>query len=219
MFLTLICQYLNKLVESKVRDFASPEAFHAIKIQRLGDDGIKPLAQISGEFPMPIFALVGNLPIEERKLTDTSPPITGPPHLARKCLVASSEFRQSLFQEVWRLYFFAYVQCQIGIQSEVYPDTLTCRKIGFSCRIIGDDIQPIGTNGIAQDLDIADVATPLAMVVIQDVPTDKNKLLFLWTPFFERETDSAFREFVTRLELRRAITPFAFKTLEVRQAL
>ena len=64
MFLTLISQYLNKLIESKVRDFASPEAFHTVKVQRLRDDSPKPLAQIVREFPMPIFALVRDFSIE-----------------------------------------------------------------------------------------------------------------------------------------------------------
>ena len=101
--------------------------------------------------------------------------------------------------------FLTGVECQVGIQSEIYPDILTCRKIGFGCGIIRDDIKPIRANSIAQDLDIADVATPIAMVMEQDVSADKNKLLFLWTPFFERETNTACREFVARLELRRTI--------------
>ena len=45
VYYTYGLQYLNKLVEGKVRDFASPEPFHAIKVQRFNGDGIKPLTE------------------------------------------------------------------------------------------------------------------------------------------------------------------------------
>ena len=58
MFQTLIFQYLNKSVKGEVRDFTPPEAFHAVKVQRLGGDKVKPSAEVSGKFPMPIAPLV-----------------------------------------------------------------------------------------------------------------------------------------------------------------
>ena len=41
--------------------------------------------------------------------------------------------------------------------------------------------------------------------------TDKSELLFACVPFFEGQTDRPFREFVARLELRRAVASFTFK--------
>ena len=46
MFDALILQYLNKLVKGEIGDFPSPQAFHPIKVQRLGNDRIKPFAQV-----------------------------------------------------------------------------------------------------------------------------------------------------------------------------
>ena len=60
MFLTLIFQYLNKLVEAKVRDFTSPQAFHTVKVQGFKDNGIKPLTQFACQLPMKIFTLVAD---------------------------------------------------------------------------------------------------------------------------------------------------------------
>ena len=78
MFGTLIFQYLNKLPEGKVGNFATPEAFHAVKVERLGDNCIKPSAQVRGKFIVPIKPLVGNMPIQPRKFTDSTPPVIRP---------------------------------------------------------------------------------------------------------------------------------------------
>ena len=75
MFETLELQNLNKLVERKIGDFASPQAFHSVKVQRLGYDGIKPFAQVCSTFVVPVFALVGNLAIETGEFADSTPPI------------------------------------------------------------------------------------------------------------------------------------------------
>ena len=53
MFDTLERQNLNKLTEGKVGNFAAPEAFHAVKVQGLGRDKVKPFTQVRGKFPMP----------------------------------------------------------------------------------------------------------------------------------------------------------------------
>ena len=72
MFETLIPQYLNELVESEIGDFASPEAFHTLKVQRLGRDKVKSSeTKVGGKFKMPIFALVGNMPIQADDLPET----------------------------------------------------------------------------------------------------------------------------------------------------
>ena len=158
MFETLISQYLNKLIESQIGHRTSPEAFHAIKVQGFNDDGIKPLAKIGGKFPMPIAPLICNVSIEPRKLTDSTPPVARSFHFTRKCFVEMLELSQGVFQGLGVVNLFACVQGQVGIHTEVYPDTLTCRKIGFGCGIVGNDIEPIRANRIAKDLNIAKVS-------------------------------------------------------------
>ena len=71
MFETLVFQYLNKRSESKIGDFASPEAFHTLKVQGLGGDSIKPSTQVCSKFEMPIFALVDDMSVEPSKLMDS----------------------------------------------------------------------------------------------------------------------------------------------------
>ena len=75
MFDTFERQYLNELSEGKVGDFASPQTFHASKIQRLGHYHIKPSAQVSGKLVVPILALVRDFTIQSRELPDSTPPI------------------------------------------------------------------------------------------------------------------------------------------------
>ena len=41
MFRTLLFQYLQKLVEGMVRDFATPKPFHTVKVQRSKVECIK----------------------------------------------------------------------------------------------------------------------------------------------------------------------------------
>ena len=88
MFDTFELQNLNKLIKGKVRDFAPPESFHTVKVQRLSDDGIKPSAEVRGKLPVPIFALVGNLPIQSCDLLHSTVPIARPFHFTRKAFVA-----------------------------------------------------------------------------------------------------------------------------------
>ena len=75
MFETLEFQNLNELSKGKVRDFASPEPFHTVKVQRLGGDSVKPSAEISCQFPMPISALVSNFTVKSCEGTDGTPPV------------------------------------------------------------------------------------------------------------------------------------------------
>ena len=64
MFETLKLQYLNKLPKGKVGDFPSPETLHTSKVEFLSRNRVKPSAQVCSKFPMPIFALVGDMPID-----------------------------------------------------------------------------------------------------------------------------------------------------------
>ena len=216
MFETFISQYLNKLVEGKVRDFPTPQAFHAVKVQRFGGDGIKPITEVSGEFEMPIFALVGNFTIKPSKVSDSTPPITRAFFLPGYRLVEFAKFFQGAFQELWRLYLLAIRECQIRLHTEVYAHAFTCGAENFFGNIIGDNIQPIPAYAITKDLNITDVPFPVTMVVEQ-----KETLIILIElfgfriPLPKRNANTPFSKQITCLELRR---PILFSLFELRRA-
>ena len=165
MFETLVCQYLNKLSESKIGEFASPEAFHAVKVQRLGRNKGKPSAEVGGKFEMPISTLVGDMPIKSCELTDSTPPIARPFHFTRSAFGEFAEFGQGLFQKLRVLDFFASVEGQIGIHAEVCTYAFTCSGQHFFRRVICHDIEPIRSNTITKDLDISNIPVPVAMLM------------------------------------------------------
>ena len=141
MFETLELQYLNKLPEGQIGDFASPQAFHAVKVERLSGDKVKPFTKVRGKFVVPIFALVGNMPIQPCELTESTPPIVRPSNLTAQCFVEFAKFDQGVFQELWRLYLLARVQRQEGIfHAEVCPYTFTRSRQHFFRGIISHDI-------------------------------------------------------------------------------
>ena len=105
MFLTLILQYLNKLVERKVGDFTSPQAFHTVKVQGFNGNRIKLLTEFTCELPMKVFALVTDFPIETCYLSDTPPPAIRTFLLTAQCLVERPKFVQGLFQRLGVLFF------------------------------------------------------------------------------------------------------------------
>ena len=100
MFDALILQYLNKLVKGKIRDFASPQAFHTLKVQRLGNDRIKPFAQVGSNLVVPVLALVSDMPIQPRKVSDTPPPILRTFYLSTDSFVECAKFFQGVFQKL-----------------------------------------------------------------------------------------------------------------------
>ena len=206
MFKTFKPQYLNKLPEGEVRDLSSPKPFHTLKVECLGNDGIKPAAEVCGKFEMPISALIGNFAIEPCKCSNSTPPVVRTSDFSTQGLVESSECFQGLFQELWRSYFIASVESQIGVHTEIYPYAFTCSGQHFFRCIICHHIEPICSHTVAKDLDIADSAFPITRVVIQDVAVNKHKLLFCCVPFFERQANRVFREFVACFELRRTVS-------------
>ena len=211
MFLTLILQYLNKLVERKIGDFASPQAFHTLKIQRLGDDGIKPFAQVGSNLVVPVLALVGDMPIQARQLPHSTPPIVRTFHLSADRFVECSEFFQGVFQKFWRVFLFAGAKGQVGLHPEVYSYALTCSRTGFGCRCVCNNIEPIGANAIPKDLDIAHFTLPLA-VLVESEPTFIELQRFSgFVPRFEREANTSCFKEIRRLELRRTIAVFTFR--------
>ena len=193
MFDTLERQYLNKLTEGEVRDFPSPKTFHRIKVQCLGDDGIKPSAEIRRTFVVPVLALIGNLGVKPCEVSHRTPPIVRTSNLSADRFVEVSKLVQGVFQGLGMLDLLTCIQRQIRLHTEVYPYAFTCSRQHFFGGIICHDIKPILTGSIPADLDITDVPLPIAMVVIQDMPTDKHKLLFIFRPFFERQANRAFR--------------------------
>ena len=209
MFDTLECQYLYKPPEAKVGDFPSPEAFHTVKVERLGGNKVKPFTQVSRRFVVPISALVGDFSINPCEFTHGTPPIVRTFLLSTDGPREGSEVAQGFLQKFWRLYLLARAEGQIGVHTEVYPYAFTCSGHDFFRGAICHNIEVECSDTIPKDLDIADVSLIVAMVMIQDISADKAELLFLCVPLLERETDTAVSKFVSCLELRRAVfTPF-----------
>ena len=166
MFLTLILQYLNKLVEGEIRDLASPKPFHAIKVQRFNGNRIKLLTKFRGNLPLKVFALVGDFTVETGNLPHTPPPTVRPFLLTAKCFVEMTKLVQRLFQRLWVLDLLTRGKCQVSVfHAEVCPNALTCcwqrAKICVGCY----DIKPIVAATITLDRDTTDSAVPLAVLM------------------------------------------------------
>ena len=219
MFDTLILQYLNKLVKGEVRDFPSPKAFHAIKIQGLGNDRIKPFAQVGSNLVVPVPALVGYMPIQPRKSSNTPPPIPRAFDLSAQCFVECAKFFQGVFQELWRLFLFAGAKGQVRLHTEVYSYALTCSRIGFGCGSVCNDIEPIGPNTITKDLNIANFTVPGAVLVKREIAFVELQALSWRVPGFERESDASFFKEIPRLELRRTVSAFALELWKSTEAI
>ena len=97
MFLTLILQYLYKLIEGKVRDLTPPKSFHAIKVQGFNRNRIKLLTEFARELPLKVFALVRDFPIEACDLSHTPLPPIRTFLFATQCFVKTAKFIQGLF--------------------------------------------------------------------------------------------------------------------------
>ena len=165
MFLTLILQYLNKLIEGKVGDLTSPKSFHARKVQGFNNDCIKLLTEFRGELSMKVFALVRDFPIQACELSYRPPPTVRTLNLSRKTFVERLKCVQGLFQRLSVVFLLTRAQRQICVfHTEVCPDTLTRRWQRFSFYKIGDHIQPIVTAVIALDCDTAD--SPIKLTVL-----------------------------------------------------
>ena len=126
-------------------------------------------------------------------------------NFTRKTFVEFSEFDQGLFQELWRLYLLTRVECQIRVHTEVYPYAFTCSGQHFFRRVICHDIKPVCSNCITQDLDIANFAFPIAVVMERKPTFVKFQGLRGGIPRFERETHTSFFKNITTLKLRRTI--------------
>ncbi len=61
---SLLClpsSFEHELTEGQIRNFASPEAFHALQVEVFKETDIKLSGKFKCEFPMMIGALIGNL--------------------------------------------------------------------------------------------------------------------------------------------------------------
>ena len=56
----------HELTEAEIRDFASPQAFHAVKVQVLKETEVKLADEFQCEFPVVIFALSLNFAMGSR---------------------------------------------------------------------------------------------------------------------------------------------------------
>ena len=163
MFLTLIFQYLNKLIESKVGDLTSPKPFHTVKVQSFNRNGIKPFTEFCCQLPMKVFALIRNLTVKACQCSDTTPPIIRTFDLARKSFVEFAKFIQGAFQRLWVLFLFTRAKRQIRSRHQVCPNALTCCWQTFHVRIVRDNIQPIVTTSVTLYRDAIDRTVPLAV--------------------------------------------------------
>ena len=206
MFETFEFQYLNKLIEGEVRDFTSPEAFHCLKVQRLGSNCIKPSAQVGRKFPMPIETLAGNFSIKPCEVSNGSVPIVRTLLLTASLLIQRPELVQGLFQGLRMLNLLTGVKCQIDFHTKVCAYTFTCSGQHFFAGVIGNDIEPKRSNGISTNLDIADVSFPIAMVMEREVNfLILIELLRTWIPHSKRDANTSLLKFVGIRKLRRAI--------------
>ena len=216
MFETFELQYLNKLIESEIGDFTSPEAFHACQVQRFKSKSIKASTQVSGEFPMPIFALPSDFPIQSCEFSDSTPPVIRAFDFTRKAFIELAELFQGLFQKLRRLYLLACAKRQKSVlHTEVCPHTFTRSGQRFGRSVVSNNVKPVCANSVAKDLNVSDITIPFAVLVKRETSSFKLQTLGFCVPFLEGEGNSAFLKFVTRLKLRRTITPFA---LEFRKA-
>ena len=189
MFLTLILQYLNKLVEREIGDFTSPQAFHTVKVQFFNGDCIKLLTKFSCESPMKVFALITNPPIEAGKLPNTPPPAVRTSNLSAKAFVERPKFVQGAFQGLWVLFLLIRAKCQICVfHTKVCPDTLTRRWQRFRFYKVRDYVEPIITASITFYRDTTDISVKLT-VFMESI---RNFIIspFTSTPFPEGEGDT-----------------------------
>ena len=204
MFETFQLQNLNKLVKGEVRDLSSPQAFHSVKVKRLCSNQVKPPTKISSEFPMEIFALVGNFGIESCEFSDGSIGVVRAFDFTRKAFIAFSKLFQGLLQRLRMLYLLTGVECEKSVfHTEVCAYAFTCSGQHFFRGIIGHDIKPICSNSVVKDLDIADVAFPISMLMKREPTFIKLQRLRGILPRFEGKTDTPIFKFIGGLELRR----------------
>ena len=199
MFLTLIFQYLNKLVESKVGDFASPQAFHSVKVQGFNRNRIKLLTKVACQLPLKVFALVADFPIQTCELSHTPPPAVRTSNLSGKAFVERPKFVQGAFQRLGVVFLFTRAECQVRVfHAEVgFPNTLTRCWQRFRFYKVGYDIKPIITASVAFYRDTTD--SPIEIAVFTERISDFVMSPFTLFPLSEIESEAIVFQRPTRL--------------------
>ncbi len=191
MFLTLILQYLNKLIEGEVGDLASPKSFHTRKVQGFNGDGVESLTKFRSKLPLKIFALVADFPIETCELSHTPPPTVRTFLFAAQCFVERPKFLQGLFQRLWVLFFLTRVQRQICVfHTEVCPNALTCCRQRFKICVGCCDVKPIVSATVTFDCDTTESPVPLAVLMKSVRNFIKTPFACLRIPFTESQCDT-----------------------------
>ena len=212
MFETLELQYLNKLVKGEIGDFASPEAFHTLKVQCLSGNRIKPTTQVGRTFVVPISALIGDLAVKSCEFTNSTPPIARSFLFSTHCLVEFTELVQGLFQGVRMVDLLTGAECQIGVHTEVYPYAFTCSGQYFFGGIICNNVEPQCSDSIPTDLNVAEVPVPFTMVVEREITfIIFVELLGFRIPLPERDADTPPFKLICRLKLRRTVFATLFE--------
>ena len=198
MFLTLILQYLNKLVERKVRDLTSPQAFHTVKAQGFNSDCVELLTEFRGELPMKVFALVANPSVETCKLPYTSPPVIRTFLFSRKTFVERSKFVQGVSQGLWVLFLLTRAECQVCVfHTEVCPNALTCCRQKFGFYKVCEYVEPIITTSVTLDGDMTNVS--IKLTVFMECIRDFIISPFTVIPFTKGKGDTIPSQRPTRL--------------------
>ena len=191
MLLTLILQYLNKLVEGEIGDFTSPKPFHAVKVQCLKNNRIKCLTEFACELPLKVFALVADFPIKACKLSHTPPPTVRTFNLTAKCFVERPKFLQGVFQRLWVLYLLTRAKRQICVfHPEVCPNAFTCCRQRFKICVGRRYTDPISPESITLYRNFGDSSVPLAVLVKSIGDFIKLPFTGLWMPLAKSQCDT-----------------------------
>ena len=209
MFLTLILQYLNELVEGKVGDLSPPQAFHTLKVQGFNRNCVKPLTEFTCESPMKVFALVGDFPIKACELSHTLPPAIRTFLFTAQCFVERPKFVQGVLQRLWVLFFLTRAKCQICVfHTEVCPNTLTRCGQKFAFYKICYDIQPIVTTSVSLNCDTTNFPIKLSVLVERIWNSIISPLTSV--PFPEGKGDTIIFQRPTCLFQRKGLEPMPF---------
>ncbi len=126
MFDGFIFQYLNELIESEIRDFASPKSFHSVNIERFKAQCIVFPTKLSSKFVVLVKALPCYFSMLSRDCTFGTIPAIRFENFSTQTLIQRSQLVQGLLQELRGRYLATIRTREKRFQSEVKPCALTC---------------------------------------------------------------------------------------------
>jgi len=142
-------QGLHEAAKAQIRDFAAPQGFHSLKIERFQGDVVVLLAQIAGQLPLKGLAHRGDTTMHSRQMLGGFPPVLRAFHLARQGSVRLANAPQLLFERLGRLVFRPIVASQIRRQPKVEAcaftrhDSVDGLRINDTGKIYGQLANPI----------------------------------------------------------------------------